>query len=141
MRYLKTTFPYLLIQKGKHGDSYYHIDSPEAFDKAMLSIFNMQKENGYYGFDSKPKIAANIASAKEELKLLEALQNSPTGHLIRALTDDISSKKSLIRYWEYELRNAHAYELILDGNTNLIYEFLVSRLDSQYEYIETATYS
>lgn len=135
-------YPFLLVQKGKHGDSYYHIADNGDFKRALIDIFRDHDEIGYYDGE-EPEYYENEIAIQEEIikeltpvfeQLAESSAKSDIGRHLR-------SASQRIRYAQYSLGDARVLKKIREGETDLIPKFVWDRRDGEYEGIEEERYS
>ena len=135
----KRNFPFLLIQKGKHSYTYYHVDSEESFAKALLRIFEMQKANNYYYLGDC--IKAELDKINREIIELENVVTCGVPIIVSEFVPKLQKKNRERIQYEERVAEADIYKKILDGDHSLLYKFLRDRSDYEYEQITSETYS
>jgi len=70
----------LLVYHGKHSDHYWLIDTPARHDAAMVALFNLMDEYGYYRNLGARNNAILSAARGGDLKYIKHLLNACASH-------------------------------------------------------------
>lgn len=125
-------YPALLIERGKHGDSYFLINSPEDLEQRALKILTDRHEEGYWYEKPAPPDSSDNLSKEEIEKLSPKLQKEAIRLQQRYLAEHNEYLDILAEYEDI-------VKAIKDSDGRLAWYILDQRSDGEYESVELST--
>lgn len=125
-------YPSVLVEHGKHGESYHHVPDDEALEKVALHILKERMKSGHFYY--KPDEPKAPDFTKETIDSLPASMQEQARKKWESYVDELEGSKQDLAWFET------AERALQEKDGRIAWKCLHERRDAEYEKISIEPY-